>query len=487
MKKIEILGLGAGDLDQLPLGVYKKLLAAKHVFLRTKEHPVVAALEAEGFTYASFDAVYEKHQQFAEVYEEIVMKLLQYAQTEEVIYAVPGHPLTAEMTVQMLLERGEKEGVQVEIGGGQSFLDPMFQALKIDPVEGFQLLDGTALKEEDIHPRQHLIIGQVYDRYVASDVKLTLMSRYPDDYPIQVVTAAGSDAEEIKAIPLFELDRQVNISNLTSVYVPPIKDETLLLKTFPKLREIIAVLRSPEGCPWDREQTHESLKKYLIEETFEVIEAIEVGDIDLLVEELGDVLLQVMLHAQIGQDDGYFSIEDIIEGLSAKMIRRHPHVFGEMHVENAEQVVENWENIKKTEKTEGQTSYLAGVSKALPNLLRAYELQKKAAKIGFDWKELSPILAKVREELGEFEEEIRDSSVQSARAQEEFGDLLFSIVNLARFLKIHPEEALFHTNEKFIRRFQYIEERVEESGRAFNDHTLEELDTYWNQAKQKGL
>ncbi|MCM2535574.1 nucleoside triphosphate pyrophosphohydrolase [Neobacillus pocheonensis] len=487
VKKIEILGLGAGDLEQLPFGVYKKLVGSSHIYLRTKEHPVVTELETEGLHYSSFDSIYEKHDQFEEVYQEIVKTLLDKAQSESIIYAVPGHPLVAERTVQLLLEKGPKREVEIIIGGGQSFIDSLFQSLKIDPIDGFQLLDGTLLEGNQLQVNQHIIISQVYDQFVASEVKLTLMERLPDDYEVYIVTAAGSKNESIEKVPLYELDRRVTINNLTSIYIPPVEDEQILLKNFSKLREIIAVLRGPNGCPWDKEQTHESLKKYLIEETYEVIEAIDSGDIDHLIEELGDVLLQVMLHAQIGEDDGYFSVEDVIEGLSAKMIRRHPHVFGSVKADNAEEVVRNWQEIKKLEKGEAPKSLLSGVSKSLPNLLRAYELQKKAAKVGFDWQDITPALEKVKEELLEFENELNGSDEQKLLAKGEFGDLLFAFVNVARFLDIHPEEALFETNEKFIRRFNYVEEKVKGSGKAFAEHTLESLDQFWDEAKLKGL
>ncbi|MGG3468389.1 nucleoside triphosphate pyrophosphohydrolase [Neobacillus pocheonensis] len=487
VKKIEVLGLGAGDLEQLPVGIYKKLLRSNHIYLRTKEHPVVSELEKEGMNYTSFDSVYEKHDQFEAVYQEIASTLIEKTQTEDVIYAVPGHPLVAEQTVQLLLEKGPKEGIEIIIGGGQSFIDAIFTALKIDPVEGFQLLDGTSLHSNQLNLNQHIMISQVYDQFVASEVKLTLMEKLPDDYGVTIVTGAGSKEEVIEKVPLFELDRNVSLNNLTSVYVPPVKDEQIMWKNFSKLREIIAELRGPNGCPWDKEQTHESLKKYLIEETYEVIDAINSEDIDHLIEELGDVLLQVLLHAQIGEDDGYFSIEDVIEGLSAKMVRRHPHVFGNVQAENAEQVVQNWEEIKKQEKGDEPSSLLEGVSLSLPNLLRAYELQKKAAKVGFDWKEITPALEKVKEELNEFIEELDGTEDSFVRARQEFGDLLFAFVNVARFLKIHPEEALFETNEKFTRRFRYVEESVKESGRTFEAHTLEELDKYWDEAKIKGL
>ncbi|MFP5109977.1 nucleoside triphosphate pyrophosphohydrolase [Neobacillus sp. C211] len=487
VRRIEILGLGAGDLEQLPVGVYKKLLKSNSLFLRTKEHPVVSELEKEGLRYTSFDSIYEKHDQFEEVYEEIVETLLQKAESETIVYAVPGHPLVAERAVQLLLAYGPTRDIEISIGGGQSFIDALFTSLKIDPIEGFQLLDGTLLNVAQLQIDQHMIVSQVYDQFVSSNVKLTLMEKLPDDYQVYIVTAAGSSQEIIEKVPLFELDRNVSINNLTSVYIPPVKEEQILLKNFSKLREIIAELRSPTGCPWDREQTHESLKKYLIEETYEVIDAINHEDIDHLIEELGDVLLQVMLHAQIGEDDGYFSIDDIIEGLSAKMIRRHPHVFGNGQADNAEEVVRNWQEIKKLEKGEVPASLLEGVSMALPNLLRAYELQKKAAKVGFDWQEITPALEKVKEELEEFVNELDGTDEGMARAKGEFGDLLFAFVNVARFLKIHPEEALFETNEKFTRRFQFVEEKVKDSGRTFEEHTLEQLDLYWDEAKLLGL
>lgn len=488
-KKIEIIGLGAGDLEQLQVGVYRKLIKGQRLFLRTKEHPVVAELVKEGMVYTSFDSVYEKHEQFEDVYQEIAETLLEKAQSESVTYAVPGHPLVAERTVQILLENGSKTGVEIIIGGGQSFIDALFTSLKIDPIDGFQLLDGTSLQAGQIQIDQHIIISQVYDAFVASNVKLTLMEQLPDDYEVYIVSAAGSQEESIMKVPLYELDRNLSIDNLRSIYVPPVQEEEILWRTFPRLRNIIAVLRGPNGCPWDKEQTHESLKKYLIEETYEVIEAINSEDIDHLIEELGDVLLQVMLHAQIGEDDGYFSIEDVIEGLSAKMVRRHPHVFGNAEAANADEVVKNWQEIKKQEKGDehADVSLLAGVSLALPNLLRAYELQKKAAKVGFDWKEIGPALEKVKEELDEFIAELDGTEEGRARANKEFGDLLFAFVNVARFLKINPEEALFATNEKFIRRFQYIEEKVKISGKAVEAHSLKELDQYWDEAKLKGL
>lgn len=484
MKTINIIGLGAGDLDQLPLGVYKKLKSGLPVYLRTKEHPVVYELEKEGFIFDSFDSFYERYDQFETVYNEICEALFS-AKEEEIIYAVPGHPLVAERTVQLLLENGESKGVTVEVSGGQSFLDDIFRSLRIDPIEGFQLLDATDLKTEDIQLRQHILVGQVYDSFMASNVKLTFMEKLPYDYEVFIVTAAGSKQERIRKIPIVDLDRETEVNNLTSVYIPPVKEASILYKDFGKLRSIIAELRGPNGCPWDLKQTHDTLKKYMIEEAYEVIEAIEEQDIDHLIEELGDILLQVLLHAQIGEDDGYFSIEDVIEGLSAKMVRRHPHVFGDKMANTAEEVVKNWEEIKQEEKGERNVSLLDEVGKSLPTLMRAFELQKKAAKVGFDWPDVKGAWEKLKEEIQEFEEEISEDP-SNDRATKEFGDILFAFVNVARFYKINPDEALFMTNQKFLKRFQYIEKKVKESEKTFDTYSLEELDLFWEEAKKLG-
>ncbi|PLR78931.1 nucleoside triphosphate pyrophosphohydrolase [Bacillus sp. V3-13] len=484
-KKIVVVGLGAGDIDQLPLGIYKKLIQANVVYLRTKEHPVVQELEKEGVLFRSFDSIYEKHGQFEDVYHEIAATLLESAEEDPLIYAVPGHPLVAERTVQLLLEGGRSRGIEIEIGGGQSFIDSLFLAIRIDPIEGFQLLDGTDLQKDQLQITQHIMIAQVYDQFVASNVKLTLMELLPDDYEVAIVTAAGSANEQVKKVPLFELDREVGLNNLTTVYVPPVSREEILYKQFSKLRQVIAELRGPNGCPWDKNQTHQSLKKYLIEEAYELIEAINLNDIDNIIEELGDVLLQVMLHAQIGEDEGYFSIADVIEGITAKMIRRHPHVFGEIYADTEAEVIKNWQEIKKQEKGKS-TSRLAGIGKGQPNLLRASSLQKEAAKAGFDWQEITPAWEKVKEEVGELEAELTKSHPDE-NLMKEYGDLLFALVNVARFFDINPEEALFEANQKFIRRFSYIENKVSESGRTFEDFTLAELDFFWDEAKKAGL
>jgi len=483
-RKITVVGLGAGDLDQLPHGIYRTIRQASHLYLRTKEHPVVAQLAEEGIVGESFDDVYERHSDFDGVYNEIVETLFARAEElGEIVYAVPGHPLVAERTVQMLLEQGEKRETQIVIGGGQSFLDPLFARLKIDPIEGFSLLDGTVLQAKQISPGAHTIIAQVYDSFVASDVKLTLMEVFPDEYEVTVVTAVGvAGQERVETVPLYELDRLDHFGNLTLVYVPPARDERIFYRQFSYLKEIVAILRSPEGCPWDREQTHKSIRKNLIEEAYEVLEAIDDDDPDAMCEELGDLLMQVMLHSQMAAEDGYFTVDDVVQGLNEKLIRRHPHVFGEKHAKDAGEALANWQEIKAREKAAkgidaaGQSA-LAGIPRDLPALMYAYKLQKKAARAGFDWSDIADVYAKVEEEFRELRE-----APEEERAGE-LGDLLFAVVNLARFLDLDPEEALALTNKKFIRRFSYIEEKLRQTGRTFAETNLAEMDQWWQEAK----
>ena len=252
------------------------------------------------------------------------------------------------------------------------------------------------------------------------------------------------------------------------------------------LVKVMAGLLGAGGCPWDREQTHLSLRRYLLEECYEVIEAIEEGDMHKLCEELGDLLLQIVFHASLAQARGDFSLGDVVEGITAKMIRRHPHVFGKGRVRDTAEVQVNWEQIKKEEKGEQgrSASVLAGVPKQLPALMRALKLQDKAARVGFDWDNVTGALAKVEEEIAELKEAGRAG--EPAAMEEELGDLLFAIVNVARFLAVEPETALARTNAKFCRRFHYIEKAARRRGQKIEEMDLTEMDILWNQAKENG-
>lgn len=478
--KIEVVGLGAGDIDQLPLGIYKKLVSTENAIItRTLDHPVIDSLIAEDVQFESYDDMYKQEDQFIDVYERIVQDLLIRAQDSSVIYAVPGHPMLAEKTVQLLRSQTE---VEVIVSGGQSYLDALFTSLNIDPIDGFQFVDGTGFNRRELNYRQHLVFCQVYDRFIASEVKLALLEDLPYDYEITIIEAAGSEKEVIRKVSLEELDHEMEISNLTSVYVPPVSDD-LLNHTFTRLKEVIEMLRGPNGCEWDKAQTHESLREYGIEEIYELIDAINNEDDDGIIEELGDVLLQVLLHSQIGEDDGYFSIDDVIKTLTTKMIHRHPHVFKGVEVDSVEEITKNWDELKQEEKSETRESIMDGIPKHLPALLKANKIQTKAAKIGFDWDTVDDAWKKVEEELAEVNEEIKMNNEEAMF--DEFGDVLFAMVNVLRFYDVNPELALDKTNQKFISRFLYIEQALKEQHKDIHESSLEEMDMYWNEAKGK--
>lgn len=491
---ITVVGLGSGDPDRLTLGSLKRLQEAEERYVRTKDHPVVDWLEQTGVQFTSFDEVYEAKDDFPSVYEEIASRLLARAeagrQGENIVYAVPGHPLVAEATVKLLRERCPEHGISLDIIGGESFLDEAFVRLGFDPIEGFLLLDASEVRGEAIDPRRHTLIGQVYDQITASEVKLGLMELLPDDYPVVVGHALGvAGQERIERVPLFELDRMTGYGNLSLVYVPASEDDTLRNRSFQRLHEIVSILRSPGGCPWDREQTHESIRKNLIEETYEVLETIDDDDPDHMREELGDLLLQIMLHSQMEEETGTFTVYDVIQELNEKLIYRHPHVFGNLSAEDAEAALNNWEAMKAEEKKRKgiqpeRQSVISGVPRDLPALMKAYKLQKKAAKAGFDWEDIDGVWSKLEEEIRELREAVAQK--QDPESQElELGDVLFSVVNAARYIGVDPEQALSRTIRKFTERFHYVEERLREQGKTPGDSTLAEMDALWDEAKSK--
>ncbi len=251
---------------------------------------------------------------------------------------------------------------------------------------------------------------------------------------------------------------------------------------FNDLLDVMKRLRSEKGCPWDKEQTHESLRIYLIEETYEVLEALDAGDTDKFCNELGDLLLQIVFHAQIADENGEFDMNDVTTEICSKLISRHPHIFGNVGADTVEQVNENWEAIKKKEKKlKSQTGVLKDVPANLPALMRSYKVQQKAAQVGFDWDNTDDVFRKIDEEIDELREVYRTGNLE--RITDELGDAIFALVNLSRFLRIQPELALTGTTDKFIRRFEYIEQQSLKAGKRLEDMSLAEMDELWNEAK----
>lgn len=485
---ITVVGLGSGDENQLTLGVWKLLQVADPLFVRTERHPVVEFMKSNGVAMQSFDGLYEAHTRFEDVYAAIVDELIKQARTSSsaVVYAVPGHPMVAETTTRLLRQRCAEEGVELTVTGGESFLDQAFARFGFDPIEGFALFDATALPNygAGLDPRMHALIAQVYDVHTASDAKLFLMNAYPDDYEVVVGHELGvAGRERVVKVPIYELDRLDGYGNLSLIWIPRTEDEAVRMRSFERLREIVDILRSPGGCPWDREQTHASIRKNLIEETYEVLETIDDDDPAAMCEELGDLLLQIMLHSQMEAETGAFDVYDVVAGLNEKLIRRHPHVFGDVGADDADEALRNWNAMKAEEKKNRgidveQLSVLSGVPRDLPGLMKAYKLQKKAAQVGFDWERTEDVYAKIEEEIAELKEAPEDERL------EELGDLLFAVVNLARFLRIDPEEAVTAANRKFTERFGYIERQLRLKGRTFDQTDLTEMENLWQEAKK---
>lgn len=481
MKKITVIGLGAGSFDLLTLKTWDIIQNAKTLLLRTAIHPTVDELKKRQIQFFSYDDFYEHAENFDELYKKIVQDILRRAEENEIVYAVPGSPLVAEKTVQLLTQ---EKNISLEIIPAMSFLEVMFTKLGIDPVAAsIKIFNAELFSKNDVLDRAAgNIFAQVYNRKIASDLKLTLMENfgYDDETEIFFVNRVGLPNEIIKKIPLYELDRQKEIDYLTSLYIPPQKNSA---QVFQPLVDVMKRLRNKEnGCPWDLVQTHETLRKNLLEETYEVLEAIDNHDEKNLCEELGDLLLQIVFHAQIASEENSFTMDDVVRTITEKLIRRHPHIFGTVHVENADEVLSNWEKIKKTEKPE-RKKILDGVLKNLPALMLAKKLQDRAKQVGFDFETMEQAFEKFEEELQELQQAIAEKNAK--HIEEEFGDVLFALVNVARFLKIDAEISLLQTNEKFSRRFNFVEEKVLQSKKNWQDFSLNELDNFWNEAKHE--
>ncbi|MBI3964652.1 MAG: nucleoside triphosphate pyrophosphohydrolase [Chloroflexi bacterium] len=500
---LTIVGLGPGPAAMLTAAARQLLERAPRVWLRTRRHPTVDELAATA-RFESFDDVYDSAATLAEVYDTIAARLLALARAPGgCVYAVPGHPLVAEASVRQLLAAAPAD-LRIDVIPGLSFVDAVATALRLDPFAGgLQLLDGAdlvrwappeRLDEEarwdwllrlarpPFDPGLPLLLAQVDHPRVVSGIKLVLLDHYPPDHAVTLVRAAGvPGAESVTTVPLFELDRRARVDHLTCIHVPPL-DPLQQTRSFAALRYVVARLRGPGGCPWDREQSHNSLKLYLLEEAYEVLDALDDGEPAELAEELGDLLLQILLHAQLASETDAFTMDDVVAGIMTKLIRRHPHVFGDVEVRDSTDVVRNWEQIKRAEKSgaEQPRSALAGVPRQLPSLAFAQAIQRKAARVGFDWPTVDGVLEKVAEEVAE----IRRAESPAER-QAEIGDLLFALVNLCRWVEVDAEEALRQANRRFTARFQTVEHLASARGDDLRALNIEQLDALWNEAKRQ--
>jgi tetrapyrrole methylase family protein/MazG family protein len=501
--RIAVVGLGPGPAEWVTAAARARLQApGARVFLRTRYLPEIDQLMGD-VAWDSFDPVYEHAATLADVETQIVDRLLgalssrasdspttttttTFAPAPEVVFAVPGDGTLGES----LLDRLRSAGVTVDVIPGVPLGTAALAAAGLDASVGAQLVEATALGGSgidlvvELNPRWPAVVTGVFSPAVAGELKLTLQRVYPVEHVVHLVFHAGLPEQTVRAASLGHLDRSgVTFDHLTSVVVP--SDTGYVPNGSPHgLRAIIARLRAPRiGCPWDLEQSHTTLIPYVIEEAYEVVDAINDDDPPGLMDELGDLLLQIVLHAEIADQDGEFDLNDVVRTISEKMVRRHPHVFGEVQVAGAADVVRNWDQLKAAERQDAPrpTSAVDGVGRSLPQLKRAAEIARKATRAGFDWPTREGTLDKVREELGEL---LAASSLDERR--EEFGDLLYILAKLAWQDGIDPEEALRSANAKFVRRFGMLEQIARERGwTTLQDRPLTDLESAWSDAKRR--
>jgi tetrapyrrole methylase family protein/MazG family protein len=473
---ITVVGLGPGDGRFLTRQVWQTLTTAETIYLRTQRHPAVADLPAS-VTVHSFDHLYETADSFSQVYEQIIGQLLQWGREREIVYAVPGHPFMGEATVTGLMTAATKERLAITVLPGLSFMEPVLSVLQLDGLDGLQLFDAIELATfhyPPLNPDVPLLLGQVYNRLLAGEVKLVLTAVYPDEHPVHLVHAAGTEQQVVESIPLYEMDHSQHIDHLTTLYVPPLPYKASLAN----LAETVAVLRSPEGCPWDQEQTPQSMRSGFLEEASEVLAALDRDDNENLREELGDVLYHLVMQAQMAAEMGEFKLSDVIAGIEAKLKHRHPHVWGDWQVADSAEVVRNWEMIKQAEKQKLAVSLLDDIPLTLPALARSQKIQQRVRKVGFDWPDIAGVFAKLDEEIAELK-----AAVSPAEQTAELGDMLFVIVNIANWLGIEAESAMREANGKFDGRFRQVEQLAQARQLDLAAMDIDALEVLWQKAK----
>ncbi|MBR3017438.1 MAG: nucleoside triphosphate pyrophosphohydrolase [Clostridia bacterium] len=473
-KAITVVSLGPGPREYLTLGAVETLKKADTVILRTALRCDAADYLREiGVSFETLDYLHEACEDFDELIEKAATVLLEKAAQGPLCYAV--FDAAADETVAALREKAPDTVVLPGVPLSAPFLAaaPMQRTVEIQTASSLKI---TAIQNP-------LLILECDSRMLLGECKLQLLDWYDPGQPALFFPPSDSAPRTYIELPLSDIDRQPKYDHTSAVLLPPVNLTERKRFDFYDLVRVMDILRGEDGCPWDKEQTHETLKKYLVEEAYETAAAISEEDWDHVADELGDVLLQVVFQANIGRQYGTFELSDITSHICRKMIGRHSHIFGSDHCETADDVLVNWEKIKKEERGyKTQTDVLKGVPAGLPPMMRAAKVQKKARDVGFDWNDPRDALAKVREEADEIEKEIKGNS---HKLEAELGDLFFACVNLARLSGIDAESALQKATEKFISRFSSMENAIFRDGKRFQDLTLSEMDVYWESSKKR--
>ena len=472
---ITIVGLGPGSSRHWTLAAQRTLLQANEVYLRSAQHPAVTDISTPVHSFG----------QIPLQAEEIALEIIQLGRRDQgVVYAVPGNPLIDDRSVPLIKSLAAAAKLPVSIIPGLSIIDAVLAALEFDSLENIQIIEASQLAgwyHPLLEPDRPVVITQVHTGTDIVQLTRTLRNAYPDDFLVTIIQNPGTDLEEIWHCPLSTLGVERQLGSAASLFLPADSHHG-----FSAFQATIARLRAPDGCPWDRAQTHQSLRPYLLEETYEVLEALDANDTRALAEELGDLLLQIVLHTQVATDRGDFRMRDVTDHINRKLLRRHPHVFGNAVVNGVDDVTTNWTAIKKAEKAQGRqndsnktpTSALDGVPPALPALAQALAVSERAVRVGFEWPNIEGVLEKVVEEAREVVEATDPDHLES-----EIGDLLFSVVNLARWRNVDPESALRATNSRFSRRFRQLEALAATQGKTLPEMSINEMDALWDTVK----
>jgi tetrapyrrole methylase family protein/MazG family protein len=488
--RVVVVGLGPGGADLVTPAARAALERSSQRFVRTARHPAVEDLARDGLSLESFDHLYQTADNLDEVYREIVETLVAHAAEHgELAYAVPGSPSVAERTVELLHDAARAGRVEVSVVPGVSFAEVAWARLGIDPMTAdARMADARSLDIATVSEGAPLLLAQCDHPLVVSDLKVTLLERLPADTRVLVLHHLGLPDEDVREITLTDLDRGPEPDHLTAIFVPaaPIS----VTRELRQLLELAVRLRAPGGCPWDAEQTHHSLTRYLLEEAYEVVEAVErlpggaptgVDRDDpayaALVDELGDLLYQVIFHAVLAEEAGAFGMAEVARGIHDKLVHRHPHVFGDVDAATSAQVIANWEQIKKEEK--GVESIVAGITPGLPSLLYAHKLMRKAASIGLDPGDVTRSLERI------------DTATTALRAgasdpEVTLGDLLAASVALARGLGVDTESALRGWAARFKERFETLEHLARERGLDLHLLSPDEVESLWNEVANVG-
>ena len=465
MSRIIVIGCGFRR-EQLTLEAVEAIEGADKVLLRTGRCGLRDHLVEKGVAFETLDALYERAEDFDELIRLTTQAVLDASREGSVAYAVFD---VRDVSVQALL----KTGADVRVIAGP----PAEEGLWAFAEGATDCWAASEWETWTLHADRNALIREVDTRELSAEVKLKLMDCYPEESEIYVRAGDGG----VEKTSLVELDRLPAYDHRLSVLVPAQRELTKLERYgFDELNRVIHILRSPGGCPWDRKQTHETLRTNLVEEAYEAVDAIDREDMDALYDELGDVLLQIVLHAEIAREHGDFTIGDVTTAITHKMIFRHQHVFGSAKADTADEVLDLWQKVKKAERhQQTQAEVLRSVTRSLPALMRAEKVQKRAADVGFDWENARAAFYKISEEAEELSRAVEDGG----GVEEEAGDLLFAVVNVLRLLKLDPEIALNRATDKFTARFAEMERLILADGKSLAEMTLADMDAYWDRVK----